>query len=167
VSLVRPGRDAVELDFNEVLQNAVRFAGEELARREVTALTTAGEIARVTADPWRLLRALLNMILWAAERMPSGGTISAQIRVFPGESQIECRLADTGAAIVPEEVEALFEPLDPKSSGALGLPAARTIMEEIGGRVWAEQRPTGGMVLCVRLPLAAEMETGERASAAG
>jgi C4-dicarboxylate-specific signal transduction histidine kinase len=85
--------------------------------------------------------------------MPEGGTISAQIRVDPEEEQAECRMADTGPSSGPGKLEALFEPFDPRSSGALGLPAARGIIEEIGGRLWAEVRPAGGMVFILRLPL--------------
>jgi CheY-like chemotaxis protein len=168
VSLVRPSREAAVVDLAETLQSALRFAGEELSRRKITALADSSEVAPISAEPWSLLRTLLNLVLWSVDRMPSGGRISAQVRVSPEEEQAECRLADTGPVPPAGEMEALFEPLDPKSSGALGLPAARAIIEAIGGRVWAEPNPAGGIVFCIRIPLAASEDVGgTEATAAG
>jgi signal transduction histidine kinase len=36
----------------------------------------------------------------------------------------------------------------------IGLSIARTIIEAHGGKIWAENMPTGGAVFHVRLPLA-------------
>jgi len=153
VMLVRPGSDTAHVDLTDVLQAATRFASAEMSRRNIRAHVEPGEVARVVCDPWRLLRAVLNLLLFSIERMPEGGKISAQIRVDPEEEQAECRMADTGPSVGPGKLEALFEPFDPRSSGALGLPAARGIIEEIGGRLWAEMRPAVGMVFILRLPL--------------
>jgi signal transduction histidine kinase len=153
VMLVRPGADAAPIDLTEVLQAVTRFAGGEMSGRNIHARVEPGEVARVVGDPWRLSRAVLNLLLFSIERMPEGGEIAAQIRVDPEANQAECRMADTGPSVADEKLEALFEPFDPRSSGALGLPAARGIIEEIGGRLWAESRPAGGMVFVLRLPL--------------
>jgi two-component system sensor kinase FixL len=37
-----------------------------------------------------------------------------------------------------------------------GLSISRSIIEEHGGRIWAETNPDGGTIFCFRLPIAKE-----------
>ena len=53
-------------------------------------------------------------------------------------------------------MQSLFEPFyTTKESGmGMGLPISQTILENHGGRIWAESSPAGGAVFRIRLPVA-------------
>ncbi len=63
---------------------------------------------------------------------------------------------DTGAGVSEEIAARLFEPFTtnkPQGMG-VGLSISRTIVEEHGGRIWAEPNPGGGAVFSFTVPLA-------------
>src|SRR5260221_12392864 len=69
-------------------------------------------------------------------------------------TSLERRLVDTGPGIPLELLEHVFDPFSPagRDRGAgLGLVISKTIVEEIGGRLQAENRLTGGALFPVRL----------------
>jgi signal transduction histidine kinase len=158
VSLIRPGREAVPTELSEIAEHAMRFTAEEMARKNVVAVIEPGEEAWISADRSRILRALVNVLLASLERMPSGGRIAIRTHADRDVGEADCEVTDTGTGIPTEEIEAVFEPFNPRSPGGLGLPAARAIVEEINGRIWAENRAGQGCAICIRLPLVAEGE---------
>ena len=81
-------------------------------------------------------------------------------------------VANTGPEVPPYAVESLFEPFkrgaahgsargagsvrDPKDKGVgLGLSIVRSVVRAHGGRVAAEPRPGGGLIVRVWLPVVA------------
>ena len=66
-------------------------------------------------------------------------------------------VADAGDGILAERVTEIFKPFfTTKAQGmGIGLSIAHTIVEAHGGRIWAENAPSGGAVFHVSLPLAA------------
>jgi two-component system, NtrC family, sensor kinase len=65
-------------------------------------------------------------------------------------------IADTGPGIEPDLLERIFEPFfttkSPAEGTGLGLAVARSIVEEHGGEITAENLPDGGARFRVRLP---------------
>ena len=57
-------------------------------------------------------------------------------------------LADTGGGIPPDKLNNVFDPFyTTKGHGTgLGLSIVRTIVENFGGRIWAENRTAGNML---------------------
>ncbi|MDH6273775.1 signal transduction histidine kinase, partial [Rhizobium leguminosarum] len=68
----------------------------------------------------------------------------------------ELRVSDTGDGIPEERLIRIFEPFyTTKQAGTgLGLSIARAILETYGGTIRADNRPEGGAVFRVTLPLA-------------
>jgi len=64
-------------------------------------------------------------------------------------------LADTGGGIPPDKLNNVFDPFyTTKGHGTgLGLSIVRTIVENFGGRIWAENRTAGGAVFRFTLPI--------------
>ena len=69
-------------------------------------------------------------------------------------------VADNGPGIPPNDLELIFEKFRQSASGGekpigtgLGLPISRRIIEQLGGRIWAETGRDKGANLCFELPL--------------
>src|SRR5258708_39305799 len=77
------------------------------------------------------------------------------IRVVPEDGWVRFEVADTGPGVPPEHLPYVFDPFSPagRDRGAgLGLAISKTIVEEIGGHIEAENRPTGGGLSCTSPP---------------
>jgi two-component system sensor histidine kinase ChvG len=108
----------------------------------------------------RLGQVVRNLIDNAVSFSPEGGvvTVSAWVEGFTLHITVE----DNGPGIPPDNLETVFErfyterPSEQgfgKNSG-LGLSIARQIVTGLNGRIWAENRKTGGARFVVQLPWA-------------
>jgi len=89
---------------------------------------------------------------------PGGGEIEFGIQRT--EESLFASVRDQGMGIPEEELEAVFEKFfqsSRTSTGAggtgLGLAICREILTAHGGRIWAENRPEGGAVVTLEVPL--------------
>ena len=73
-----------------------------------------------------------------------------------GGSEAKVSVSDCGTGIPLDKLNKIFDTFyTTKQSGTgLGLSISRTIIENYGGRIWAENRPKGGAVFRFTLPLA-------------
>ncbi|TQS07642.1 hypothetical protein FLW53_31635 [Microbispora sp. SCL1-1] len=148
-----------ETHDDERLIDLVGFVSEELDRRH-----PPGTAVRTRLDPHVYVRAstirlarLLNNLLANAERH-ARSTIEIVVTADPPDAVLE--LIDDGPGIPPEDRERVFErgyrseearERDPGGCG-LGLPIAREIAQEHGGRLYAAEHH-GGARIVLRLPL--------------
>jgi PAS domain S-box-containing protein len=113
------------------------------------------EPCEVWADRDRLLQVLSNLLGNALKFTPEGGRIL--LRVEPLGSEARVTVADTGPGIPESDRERLFEPYwqaerTARRGAGLGLPIAKAIVEEHGGRIWVESRPGGGSTFRFTIP---------------
>jgi signal transduction histidine kinase len=131
------------------------------------------EPVELVADPSQIHQVLLNLLLNALDALPSGGRVHVQIcraehNQMPASAvvaasstdQNSCvliQVADTGSGLPPELEDHIFEPfVSSKDTGTgLGLTISRRIIEAHGGQIEAANRPDGGAIFTVRLPLVA------------
>jgi signal transduction histidine kinase len=68
----------------------------------------------------------------------------------------EAAISDAGPGIPSDKIKEVFEPFfTTKQSGmGMGLSIARTIVEAHDGLIWAENLPSGGTSIRIKLPLA-------------
>lgn len=108
---------------------------------------------RVTLDPERMRRVVLNIATNAADAMPDGGTFMVT-SVRDGD-HVLIALQDTGGGI-PEEIrDRLFEPFvtaGKKHGTGLGLAIVKRVVEDHGGAIAVNTSPTG-TTFTIRLPL--------------
>jgi hypothetical protein len=80
---------------------------------------------------------------------------SVSISTSRVENFVELSVSDRGSGIPEDKLKKVFEPFyTSKSEGmGMGLSIARTIVEAHDGRIWAENRPYGGALFVIRLPL--------------
>lgn len=149
--------------------NVSLVVGRALALRE-TACASAGievvrdlarKLPRTAGDSLLLQQALLN-ILVNAEQSLAGveGPKRIEVTTVRRGRHVEVRIADTGAGIAAEALPRLFEPFfTTKEVGkgtGLGLAIAYGIAQEHGGELRAANRPEGGAVFTLELPLASD-----------
>jgi signal transduction histidine kinase len=152
--------DLQEFDLNDALRDALRTLNPEAKRRGV--LVSAHHLQGalpVRADKVHLEQVILNLATNAMDAMqdcPPGGRRMTLETVLTGKSQVEVSLADQGGGIPGDKLKGVFEAFyTTKQQGTgLGLSIVRTIVENCGGTIWAENRPGGGAVFRFTVPLA-------------
>lgn len=119
-------------------------------------VATAVPATTLDLDVKRLRRVFINLLLNATEAMPSNGTVTLRFRQEAREVVTE--IADTGPGIAPEMAEKLFQPFATHGKGhgsGLGLSICKKIVEDHGGRIWAQNDSAGGAVFTFTLPMSA------------
>jgi signal transduction histidine kinase len=110
-------------------------------------------LAPIPMDPRRLRKALHNVIENAVQHSPEGGTVAIRVEreAFGERDGLRCEVADSGPGIPAEDLPRLFEPFFTRRRGrtGLGLSIAQRIVEEHGGRIFAENRPQGGTAVAL------------------
>ena len=106
------------------------------------------------ADGQQLEQVLINLGLNALDAMPLGGKLVFSLRSDP-EGGAVLQVSDTGTGLSPEAQAKLFQPFaSGKPTGlGLGLVISHRIVEDHGGTLTAANRPEGGAVFTVQLPL--------------
>ncbi len=108
---------------------------------------------RFTADPTLAVRALANLVENA--RRHGGGLVELTVSRVDGD-RVRFAALDAGPGFAPDELERLFLPFQQTSTSTqvgLGLSLVRRIAEAHGGRAYAENRPDGGALVAIELPL--------------
>jgi two-component system sensor histidine kinase KdpD len=117
------------------------------------------DLPPVPLDYVEIDQVLSNVLDNAAKYAPPGTEI--RIRVRAADANVRIDVADRGPGIPSASLPRLFDPFyrgeegKPRPKGlGLGLAVARGLVEAHGGRIWAENRPEGGTLVVVVLPLA-------------
>ncbi|HEV2275272.1 MAG TPA: PAS domain S-box protein [Acidobacteriaceae bacterium] len=145
----------------------------ELLRRatevERASVSHAGLSFRVdaqSADVWvdgeRILQTLSSLIQNAIKFSEKGGEIRLTAAVT-GEKEVTFTVQDQGRGISPENLDVIFERFrqedasDSRSSGGtgLGLAICRSIIQQHGGRIWADSAPGEGSTFYFTVPRSA------------
>jgi two-component system sensor histidine kinase KdpD len=141
--------------IEEVVGAALGRFGKALARRAVSVRVPA-DLPLVPMDDVLIEQVLINLV-------------DNAIKYTPPESPIEVSAEDTGAAVLiefadrgpglpPGEERHIFEKFHraevtpPVRGAGLGLAICRGIVQAHGGRIWAENRPGGGVTVRFTLP---------------
>ena len=135
-------------------------------------LSVSGQGSQVWADPDRLMQTLTNLISNAIKFSPRGGTVSVTVEAS-GE-EVVFRVRDEGRGIPPDKLEAIFgrfqqvDASDSRDKGGtgLGLAICRTIVEQHGGRIWAESTFGAGSTFFFTVP-AITLETPDARRSGG
>jgi signal transduction histidine kinase len=121
-------------------------------------LSLPPEPITVRADRYKVGVILDNLLSNAVKFTPPGGEVC--VAAVARERCAEVAVIDSGAGVPEEAVESIFEPFEQlddlmtrRHGGlGLGLPIARGLVEEHGGRLWAENVPDGGSRFVFTLP---------------
>ncbi len=146
-----------------------------LARSKGLALEVQGAAGPlvVRADPSRLEKVILNLLMNAIKFTPAPGRVA--VRWAPEGDEALVVVEDTGIGIPSEDLPHIFDrfrQVDDSSTRkyhgvGIGLALVREIVEEHGGRLDVESRVGRGTTLRIHLPLAEGVEAPAAALPAG
>jgi signal transduction histidine kinase len=155
-----------------VEQHVATARGQNLRGRIPTALPP------ISTDRKAMRRVLCMLIENAIKYTPDGGTITVSAKEDDGG--VTVTVSDTGPGIDPEDMPHLFEKFfrgkSRSSSSAsrgrvpgvgLGLHLARSVVEDLGGRISVESAPGEGSAFSVWLPRWHEGEAEHRGDLVG
>jgi signal transduction histidine kinase len=121
----------------------------------------------VRADRIRYKEVLFNLLSNAIKFTPTGGRVWLEGKKQRNFASIS--VCDTGVGLPPEEQESIFETFYQSATTAkgvregtgLGLPIARRLIEQHGGRIWVQSEAGKGSRFTFTIPLAGEPTTSD------
>ncbi len=158
VDLARLIREAIDMAHSSVEERSSLFG----ASIRVDAVVP--DLPPVVGSPAELRQVFVNLLLNASDAMREGGAIRIDAEARDGTAIV--KVADQGIGIPEEHLDRIFEPFfttkGQKGSG-LGLSIAYNMMTRLGGSISAANRPEGGAVFTLTLPLSASPPNGTTA----
>ncbi len=120
----------------------------------------AGTPTRLAADPTRLRQILLNL-LGNAVKFTEQGRVTLRLHA-PADTMLRFEVLDTGPGVPADTRHLLFNDfkrlnagIDPVEGTGLGLAISARLAALMGGRIEYEDRPDGGSVFSLELPVVA------------
>jgi two-component system NtrC family sensor kinase len=165
LSFARRRKPAKEMaDLNGLVQRVLELRSYDFAVRNISLdMTLDTRMDRVWVDPDQIQQVLFNVIKNAEQAMIDanrGGRLTVVTHGGPGGARVS--IADDGPGIPIEIQRRIFDPFfttkDAGEGTGLGLTICYGIVEEHGGRIWTENRPEGGAIFHIELPVNAPEE---------
>jgi PAS domain S-box-containing protein len=151
-----PNLELAEHPIGGVITRAVEQCGRLAQAAEVlTVVEVPDALPRLRLDSTRMVQVFQNLIDNAIRHSPKGGTVTVKcaLTIEEGAQWVDLAVGDQGTGFPLEDLPHVFEPFFSRRHGGtgLGLSIVQRIVEQHGGRVWAENQPEGGAVMTVRL----------------
>ncbi|MCB2016669.1 MAG: HAMP domain-containing histidine kinase, partial [Hydrogenophaga sp.] len=145
------------LDLSEAARRAIHLLEPECRRHGVATQVHAPAPTMVKGDPVAVDQIVHNLLMNALQAMDGVEPAQRELTVTArndGE-HAELAIADRGPGIPAEAMPRLFEPFFSTREGGLGLGLSlcETLAQGMGGSLTADNRPDGGAVFRLRLPL--------------
>jgi C4-dicarboxylate-specific signal transduction histidine kinase len=158
----KPGAES-EFPLAEVLRSARKIVAGEI--ENVTLEVDLPEELVVRGQKTQLMHVFINLLNNAGLALRDGpvhGTPLISVRGFAVEEMVTVEVADNGPGVPAEIMNRVFEPFfttrDVGSGMGMGLSICHTIMEAHQGSIRVGNRPEGGAVFTITLPLAQEVQ---------
>jgi two-component system NtrC family sensor kinase len=148
--------------LNNLVRATMAVIGARYASPAVQAeCVLADDLPAVLGNPQQIQQVLVNLLSNAFDAIAAGdgsGSGLVQVRTVLLDGFVELQVADSGTGISEEHLSRIFDPFfttkgEGQGSG-LGLALTYAIVSEHGGRIGARNRPEGGAVFTVALPVA-------------
>ncbi|HLV77320.1 MAG TPA: ATP-binding protein [Marinobacter sp.] len=138
------------LDLAELIREMLEFCESTAERHNVRiACEVPADLPQVAGDRIQLEQVLLNLVVNAIEasaRECEDRPATVTVRVAHEPAQVCVRVEDEGAGIPEADLPHLFDRFfSTKQSGlGMGLAISRSLVENLGGELWAENLPEQG-----------------------
>ncbi|MDX1997175.1 MAG: ATP-binding protein [Thermoanaerobaculia bacterium] len=146
-------RSRREVELGGIVAGVFELVAADPACRGVELVRSGSAVPlRVAGDPTTLGQLFFNLVLNACQAQPGGGRVEVDLGLTDS-GLVRVTVADRGTGLAPEVAPRLFEPfVSTRGSTGLGLAVCWGIVGELGGNLYAANRPGGGAVFTVELP---------------
>lgn len=147
------------LAIGTLMHESAAFLEHELQSHGVTlTLSHQPGLPPIRGDRTQLQQVLVNLTINAAQAMSHAHSPERAIHIrseAAGPSAIHIHVEDTGPGLLPDQMDQLFQSFfTTKATGmGMGLAICRSILEQHGGQIAAGNRPEGGAVFTIILPI--------------
>jgi len=164
LNFAKPQKPRLEpVNVNQMLNTTLTFHLKHQAvgaggSGKIEIVKEFGELPTILADPTQLQRVFLNLFLNALHAMPRGGELGVRTCLEADGKTIRIGVSDTGNGIREDLIDKVFQPFfttKPKGTG-LGLAISRQMIEQHDGAIDVANRPGGGALFTILLPVKAE-----------
>jgi signal transduction histidine kinase len=154
------------VNIGQELSNMIANLSEEYEKKglNITLLQTVQTVQTVQnvfvqADIVQLRNAVIN-ILENSVKYKNKAHGEMKITCKTDDDYVKVILADNGPGVPCEALEKLFDVFyrsdpsrsNPSKGSGLGLAITAKILERLGGSIWAENEPEGGLAIVMKLP---------------
>jgi signal transduction histidine kinase len=157
-----------QVDVARVAREALDFVEETLRRQRVEAeLRSPPGLPPIPGDPDEIQQVVLNLVMNSLHAMPGGGRLTLVIDqvtrrkegldLAPPSPYLMLQVSDTGHGVPQADRERIFEAFfttkDTGEGTGLGLAVSKGIVKDHDGWIEVDDRPEGGAVFRVFLPI--------------
>jgi signal transduction histidine kinase len=161
LNFAKPQKPRLEpVNVNQMLNTTLTFHLKHQAvgaggPGKIEIVKELGELPLTLADPTQLQRVFLNLFLNALHAMPRGGELGVRTCQEEDGKTIRIDVSDTGSGIREDLIDKIFQPFfTTKQKGTgLGLAISRQMIEQHDGTIIAANRPGGGVLFTILLPV--------------
>ena len=160
-----------DCELNQLLAEVVESYSALAWSRGISLSLATAEPVEISCDRDRIVQVLANLTENAIRHAPSGSAVRIDVAAepddaarkrLPSERFAMIKIADRGPGIPDAEKDKVFQRFhqirtDGRSTAGsvgLGLAIARAIAKDHNGLLWVEDRPGGGALFVLALPLA-------------
>jgi signal transduction histidine kinase len=159
------------VDVHRVVAESIEFVADLLRRQRIEPSVTApGDLPSIPGDPGEIQQVCLNLLMNAVHAMPTGGRLSVRLEPVSRRKEglalsapaayLMMEVGDTGAGVPSADRDKIFEAFfttkDTGEGTGLGLAVAKGIVKDHDGWIEVDDRPEGGAVFRVFLPVSTE-----------
>jgi signal transduction histidine kinase len=153
--------EPARVDATEVMKQVVAMLEPKAKSRGVSlALNIGSLIPPLQADRRRLLQIFINLAENALKFTEAGGEITLHAGICTDNPKfLQFSVTDTGKGINPQNLELIFDRLYQEQNAVsnhqglgLGLAICKELVEQHGGRIWAESKLGKGSAFRFTLP---------------
>ena len=142
----------------QVVRDALHFLHKDLQNQSITVnVISEGDLPPVCGGDVAIQQVIMNLVVNAAKAISEANVPRREIRIRLEEKNggTEIVVRDFGPGIAEEIMEKLFDPFvtTGKRNLGMGLTVCRRIIENQGGRIYAENPEGGGARFRVWLPV--------------
>lgn len=151
--------DRQYLDGKSVIESALRLVAHRAEQKSQTIAADIGAKIAPFADERAFKQIIVNLLSNAVKFSPERGRIDVVCKPAKGGG-IHMTIGDSGPGIPEHMIAQLFKPFERVDNSyqsgnggtGLGLALVRGLVNLHGGRVWVENKKTGGLIAHVELP---------------
>lgn len=144
------------VQINDIIEDVYKLIATHLRHKHISfEFHPDPNLPPVTGLTDHLKQVALNLFLNAVEAMPEGGYLCVDTFSLPTNGEVVFSILDNGAGIEPALLPRIFDPFvtNKETGTGLGLTITHEIIEQHGGRILAENVPTGGAKLTIWIPI--------------